>query len=575
VLGAAEFLRNVPILAGLADDLLIRVAAQMDALRVPAGEWIVRTGEGGDTLFIIRSGSAEVVDEGPPESVLRTLRRGEVLGELALLGHGARSASVRARRDVDLLTLGRAQFETLIQESSFALGLTRAMGSQLALSRSPIEAELPPRTIGVVGLDDRAPAAEVASRLAGALADHGSVAELWEGELETIAQAERDADRVMLCGGTDPEEAWTQLCVREADLVVAVGSGVPVSAAWRSRAVSLKGCELLMAGPLTDTTVLESLEPREVQVVSPRARLGDAYAATARRLAGRSVGVVLSGGGARAFAHLGVLEELLAAGVTFDRIAGVSLGALIAASAAAGFTPDRMLEVFERSFVATNPTNDYVPPAYSLIRGAKTRRLLEEAFGDLRIEQLPLRFFCVSCDLIEREPVVRRTGPVAEAVYQSLAIPGVFPPVPTSDGRLLVDGGVLDNLPVSTMAHRREGPIIAVDVTGRGRSDRASRPRLGPVGRSIRRALTGSEVEVPRLGETIVRAVVVGSSDTVAAARRYADVVITPRVGGIGLMDWRALGMVRELGREAARRALESDPGLQETLGLTARPSAT
>ena len=109
---------------------------------------------------------------------------------------------------------------------------------------------------------------------------------------------------------------------------------------------------------------------------------------------------------------------------------------------------------------------------------SRLRRLLHDALGDRRIEQLPMRFFCLSCDLIAREAVLHRTGPVADAVYASAAIPGVFPPVATTDGRLLVDGGVLDNLPVATMARTGEGPVIAVDVTGR--MGQFKRARSGP-----------------------------------------------------------------------------------------------
>ena len=113
----------------------------------------------------------------------------------------------------------------------------------------------------------------------------------------------------------------------------------------------------------------------------------------------------------------------------------LSLGSLVAGAAAAGFSVEDIYDTFERGFVRTNPTADFVPPAYSLIRGAKTRRLLREAFGDRRIEAMPLRFFCLSCDLIGRQAVVHTTGPVVDAIYASLAIPGVFPhPLPPTAG---------------------------------------------------------------------------------------------------------------------------------------------
>ena len=211
-------------------------------------------------------------------------------------------------------------------------------------------------------------------------------------------------------------------------------------------------------------------------------------------------------------------------------------------------------------------------PVYSLIRGAKTRRMLSELFGRRRIEELPLRFFCLSCDLIGREAVVHRTGRDRDAVYSSFAIPGVFPPVST-DGRLLVDGGVLDNLPVATMARTGEGPVIAVDVTGRVGQFQAMRRGRSERLRPLRRALTGSHAAMPRLSETIVRTVMVGSADTVLAARLHADLVITPEVEGVALMDWKALPRVRELGRRAAREALDADPELPARLAARASMS--
>ncbi len=560
---AAAFLRNVPMLAGLSDELLERLAGEVREVHVEAGEWILREGEVAESVFIVRGGRVEAVDEGPPEVLVRILRRGDVLGELALLQQGKRSVSARARRDTQLFELGRGSFEMLIQEApSFALGLTRAMGAQLAASRSPVVAATPPQTIAVVGLDASAPIAEVAEGLADALASHGSAARLSGGELSTIERAERDAERVVLQGGWDPDEPWTSVCVREAHLVVAVTSGTP-DPAWLRQATALQGCELLVLGRGVSAALIAELQPREVQVLGEPERRRAAFAATARRLAGRSLGIVLSGGGARALAHLGVIEELTSAGLRIDRIAGVSLGSLVAAATAMGLEPQAVYEAFERDFVATNPTSDLAIPAFSLVRGGKARRLLSEAFGEMRIEELPLRFFCLSCDLVAREAVVHRTGPVVDAVYSSLAIPGVFPPVATAEGQLLVDGGVLDNLPVATMARSGEGPVIAVDVTGHlGQFGPARRPGLERLARPVRRTLTGSEAPIPRLGETIVRTVTVGSIDTVAAARLHADMVITPRVEGIGLMEWRALDRVLELGRAAARQALAANPDL-------------
>ncbi|HET8593431.1 MAG TPA: patatin-like phospholipase family protein [Solirubrobacterales bacterium] len=570
--GTAAFLRRVPVLSGLDAELLSRLAAKVVPVTVRAGDWLVREGEAADRLYLIRSGRLEVVAEGPPETVIRVLRRGEILGELALLTEKVRSASVRARRDSELLELRRRQFEELISDApGFALGLTRAMGAQLAASRTPAVTTEPPRTIGALPLDEGVPVAEAADLLVDSLGRYGSVAKLTSepglGTAEMISRLERaeaENERVVLIGrSARPGEEWTDLCVREADSVFALSHGTP-SAEWLDHPEALVGCELVVLAERVTDEVLDALRPREVQVLPQGSDLQPSVDLTARRLAGRAIGIVLSGGGARALAHLGVIEELNRAGVRIDRVGGVSLGSVIGAAVAASRgTPEELHEQFKRGFIDVNPTGDYTVPVFSMIRGARTRALLQGFLEDTRIEELITRYFCVSCDLVKRETVVHRTGVMADAVLASLSIPGVFPPVATDDGRLLVDGGVLDNLPVEAMAQSGEGPVIAVDVTGRvgsGEFRKPLRPGIERLGRPIRRYLTGSEAEVPRFGETIVRTITVGSADTADAARCHADLVIQPQVAGVGMLDWRRLDQVVEAGRAAARSALESAP---------------
>jgi NTE family protein len=418
----------------------------------------------------------------------------------------------------------------------------------------------PPHTIAVVALDPDVAVDEVATTLADALETHGSVARLDRGELSTLHQAEADRDRVVLWPGSGSDEEWLELCVHESDVIIALTRGRP-EPKWLARTAALEGCQLLVLGPPGRAPV-QTVSPGQLQVVPDSGQLPAALAALARRLAGRSLGVVLSGGGARALAHIGVLDEFEAAGLQIDRIGGVSLGALVAAAAATETPQDEIYSAAKRYFVDSSPSTDFVPPVYSLLRGAKTRRLLREFFGERCIEELPRRFFCMSCDLIAREPVLHRTGPIVDAVYPSLAIPAVFPPAATADGRLLVDGGVLNNLPVAEMARSGEGPVIAVDVTARGGRDRQGQRGLAArVESPLRRVLTGSEAEVPRLTETMIRTMLVGSADVAVAARQHADLVITPRVDGVGLMEWKALPTVRELGRQAAREALAAANG--------------
>jgi NTE family protein len=569
------------VLASVSDALRAQLESESETVRIGAGEWLFREGEPADSAYLVRSGRLEVVVERPRETIIRQLKRGAVVGELALLSYGVRSASVRASRDTELAELSRDRFEALMRAApEFGLALVRVMATQIAANRAPEAAPGRPRTVAVIPLEGGAPAAAVARELVAALSRYGTADQLQghpfgerEGTrsefAERLARAEAANRRVLLTATSPrPTDPWTEFCLHEADLVLAVTCGGH-SPAWSHHMPTLRGCELLVLGGSVEAAdaFIASLAPREVQVMHDERARNDGIAQLARRLVGRALGLVLSGGGARALAHLGVLEELESEGIVVDRLAGASMGAIVSGLAATGKSTSEIAEVFQRTMIDSNPSNDYMLPAYSLIRGGKTRRALQWAFGDRRIEELPKRWYCVSSDLLSRELVVHRTGPMVDAIYPSMAIPGIYPPLPATGERLLVDGGVIDNLPVEPMARRAEGPIIAVDVSMRdGRVTGPGRPRLEPAKRRLRHLMTGSEQPVPRLSETILRTIALGSTDTVAAAMQHADIVISPRVDGVGLLDWKQLPRSREAGRRAARAALQ--PALAELHAL-------
>jgi predicted acylesterase/phospholipase RssA len=186
--------------------------------------------------------------------------------------------------------------------------------------------------------------------------------------------------------------------------------------------------------------------------------------------------------------------------------------------------------------------------------------MVRRTFGDAIIEELDREFFCVSTDMVSSELVVHRRGSLAEAVAASMTLPGVFPPRPDGD-RLLIDGGLLNNLPVDVMAAEGEGPVIAADVSARfDPPARRHPPRSGTLAARLRAWLVGTNVPMPSFSETIVRSIVLGSVDTAAYAQRHADLVIEPRVEGIGLLEWKRIEEMRNAGREGAVEALSKAP---------------
>jgi predicted acylesterase/phospholipase RssA len=243
-----------------------------------------------------------------------------------------------------------------------------------------------------------------------------------------------------------------------------------------------------------------------------------------------------------------VLLELEAAGVRVDRLAGTSMGAVLAGMYATGAGAGEVSDTAYREFVRENILSDYHLPRTSLARGARMQRALQRVYGDLRIEQLPRGFRCVSTDLLTRTAVVHRSGPLGDAIGASAQLPVLLPPIPR-DGRLLVDGGVLNNLPVDTLTERNEGPIVAVGVSLSGGERRP--PVAGQPARPVR---------VPPLGETLLRTLMIGGG-TPADAARLGAWVLTPHSMGVGLLEFHQFDRMVESGRAAARALLEQTGG--------------
>jgi NTE family protein len=569
-----ELLKGVPVLSGLPSELRSAIAERATITTLPAGEWLFHQGEVGDVMYVVLSGRLEVVIEHPEMDVVRVLGRGGVVGELAILTEAPRSAGVRARRDSELLALDRARFvELLTEEARFAMSLTRELGMRLRASRAlePPKSDRP-ATIALVPLVGRMRFEEVRQALQAALETCGPIAELTPGDDPTsfgpmLDRAERASERVLLATGRPrDEDEWTAFCLRQSDRTVVVAdeaaSDVQVPAA-------LRGADLLLLTPggrvAGEPAVMSALDPGTVHVVRPGGSFRDDIARTARRLSGRSVGLVLSGGGARGFCHIGVLQELLDAGLEIDRVGGCSMGAYVGGMFALGMDCAAMRDRAHQEFVARSVTSDYTVPLVALLRGARALEMLANTFGDARIEMQSRDYFCVSADLISGKLVEHREGPFATAVGASMCLPGVFRPRP-SRNQLLVDGGVLNNLPVQQMARSGEGPVIAVDVTAafttpelRPARFRRARPRAWAM---RARNLVGWDEPLPNFIETLARSVSVGSTAAVAAARQRADALIAPDTGAVPMLEFGRIDEMIAIGRRAAAEALAAEAPL-------------
>ena len=174
------------------------------------------------------------------------------------------------------------------------------------------------------------------------------------------------------------------------------------------------------------------------------------------------IGLALGSGGARGFAHLGVIKALTEAGIPIDLIAGSSMGALVASFYGAGIDMERLYKLstaFKRKYFL-----DFTVPKMGFISGKKVKEFIKVFTHGKNIEDLSIPIGIVATDLLTGEKVVFQTGSVADAVRASISIPGIFVPE-KNNGRILVDGGVSDRVPVSVAKEMGADIVIAVDVS--------------------------------------------------------------------------------------------------------------
>jgi len=373
-----------------------------------------------------------------------------------------------------------------------------------------------------------------------------------------------DADRTLT--------EWTRRCLRQADrvvLVTAAGDATDPDLFSPLMAQTIK-TSLLHSAP-----DLVLIQPEGVSRPAHTARwlsglrlhtfhhvrMGEKrdFSRLARRLTGRAVGLVLSGGGARGFVHVGVIRALEEAGQEIDLIGGTSMGALLGALYAMNRNYEDILELV-RTFSSPKKLMDYTIPFTSLVASYKVNRLLKELFGEVEIEDLWKNYFCVSSNLSQGEPVIHEVGSLWEAVRASIAIPGIFVPV-LRDGEVLVDGGVMNNFPIDIMRRRTEGGFV-IGVNASPKKDLTGRFKFGP-------AISGwdllwskvnplaPKIHAPSVFSNLIRVTEASSVYRNSLNLAEADLLISPPVEAYATLAFNDYEKIIEEGYKAAQSKIE------------------
>jgi predicted acylesterase/phospholipase RssA/CRP-like cAMP-binding protein len=564
------------VLGPLDDDLLAAIEREARWVSLPCGEVLFRQGDPGDAWYVVTSGRVAVVEPSPDEQsdrLLAEVGRGEALGELALLTAESRSATVYALRDAELVRFPVSEFAALlatvpqVRDSvlrSLAGRLLRHTGAPRATASSGLSLALVPATPDV-------DIAAFAERLAAALSRFGSTRAMSSAALDGIGirrdlvlrheshpawlrvgawlEAQSAWHRFLLLVADATPNGWTTTAVGHADQVLVVADAAgdprpgPLELTLRPPPAPRRRLQRRLAllhrdGSTPPSGTSRWLDAREDdEHTHVRLDRQDDIDRLARSIAGRGVSLVLSGGGARCFAQLGVVCAMRERSIPIDLVAGTSAGAMSAFLVAADRTDAEMREA-ARLFHRARPMRGFTLPLFSLKRGERLSRALRAQCGDTRIEDLWLPFVAVSSNLTRSSVELHTRGPAWEALRASGAAPGIVDPY-VRDGELLVDGALTDNLPVRVARERLAGQVIAVDVSAaqplRLVEGTYPSPWREVLGRLAHAGARRHRPPPPGLPDIMLHSMFLASLATVEQMRLEADLCLRPELAEVGM----------------------------------------
>jgi NTE family protein len=577
--GPVDDLTHVPLFEGLDATALEAIRGQMKPRHFRGGKFICREGDPGTSLFVIQRGVAQVIIEGATSTgLLARLGRGDVFGEMSLLTGEPRSASVLAGVSIDALELGKDAFATITERYPIILrNISRILSHRLSRSnvqhfaRHFVSRHRGHAAALVVSRRGAALAADV-TRAARAASARGLVAldltESLRSEQSflhdpTVEGAVSALDDLVSSGANalvlaDAREHELLHLLDHVDRVVVLGSDAEARRlATRLRPLAGRiGIALLLNEPRSAPRIIDGLPV--LRAFDPSRPARD-VAWLGRHLSRTKLGLALGAGGAKGYAHVGVLHVLQAAGYTVDYVSGSSVGALVAVWLAIGmdasqiertmreaFTPENVDAMFKLSLSST-------PPGLEVMR-----RVWRETVGDRDFYDLCIPLVMMAVDLNTRLPAPITDGQLWQAMVASHSIAGLFPPY-QRDGQRLVDAVAL--VPVPTDAVREAGADVVVSVNLLSRDGLPDWP--GDVEPEPSRERSGS-----RMLDTLLEVIDLGQIDSSTRHAVLADVVITPRFGPATWRDFHLADLFLDAGRAAAEEELSH-------LRRLARPPST
>lgn len=577
---AAYFKTEIGIDAPLLDEV--------DVTQLAGGEWLMKQGDPGDALYFLVRGrlqawarDAEGHDRG---RFLNEIVPGDSVGELSLLTGAPRAVGIQAIRDSLLIRLDRESFDRLALDHP-ALVMRLATNVANLLQSSGFGAKSPTRNLNAITILPLAAtprlenfcreltleleneghtlslAADELGRK-GAPVDSLQAGEAVPESLKNWLQDQENQYRFVVYHCKAGNNDWAHFALRHSDMVLLVGESSldPSPAKWEVELLEKSGTTiarqlLVLLQPPSSQPIKGTrkwLADRQVDFhIHVRADKPDDLSRVTRIISGNALGLVLAGGAARGFAHLGVHRAMRELGLPIDWVGGTSIGAIMGAAIASPISVEEAFELARKSFVDGKPFSDFTVPMMSLIRGRRMDRMLQEHM-DYQIEDLPIPFYCVSCNLDNGSTNIHETGYLPDALRASAALPGIIPPAVVNN-RLTIDGAVVNNLPVDIMRLKPVSRIIAVDLssTEQMEVDYLKVPSPWAIFRG-RYLPFSRRYKVPSLSNIMLKATLLGTFERVRAQGKQADILLIPPVRKFGMTEVKSFGKIVQAGYDHA-----------------------
>ncbi|MGH1420669.1 MAG: patatin-like phospholipase family protein [Hyphomonas sp.] len=580
-LNSISFLKDVPQRA-------MRAAGKEARwFSLSAGHPLFVAGEPADSIYFVMTGALGAFSKNSSsgsQDFIGHIRAGEPVGEMALFlggididGDGTpddhpHSGSVYALRDSEVMAISRKGWQRLVKaEPELLEAMIRVILRRLGKAGQR-NARTAPKVFTLVATSptiDMSLRGDALQRAAKRLGFKAVVIDEEEGDEKPAAffdELERNYDLVILISRIG-DNSWFRLSMRQADRIWVMGRAdakpsTPLMPDDHSPARALK---------LVDVVLLHSgherraAKPREWANAAGASRIfhwtridGVDCDRLARVMCGVSVGLVLSGGGARAYSHIGAIKAIRELGFPIDFTGGASMGAVVAGCVALGWSDDRIEYSIRKAFVESNPLGDYTLPVVGMVKGRRVNARLKEHFGDAEIGDLDIPFFATATELNSGNTRVIRSGLVRDALRATISLPGILPPVVQGDD-ILVDGAVLNNFPVDTMRDMHRGFIIGSDVTREPQGLDAEEFIHPPS--FLKWVLGHGFSSAPPIAGLLMRTATIRANTTFG--HDITDVLVLPDLKDVELRDWEAYDATVEAGYTAAKAALTSSTMIQ------------